>query len=174
VFELSRVGLPIVLMLAAVAALTACTSVALPPPGSGPPTLGPIAATKLTGAPVKGDVANFAFVKVTGGPGDLLTVLNDSLNKEAKARKLNIVPEGDPAMTYKVKSYFSAVGGPTGTLLVYTLDVLDTKGVRIHRISGQENGGGATSDPWAGIKDSAAETAARHAIDDLSAWVHRT
>lgn len=171
--ELNRGSLPIVLIIASGLALTACTSAALlPTPGTGAPTLGPIAATKMKAAPVKGDAARFAFAKITGAPGDLLTVLSDSLNKEAKARKLNIVPEDDTTATYRVRGYVSAVGGPSGTLLVYVFDVLDNRGVRIHRISGQQLGAGASSDPWGGIKETTVKTAAEHAIDDLAAWVN--
>jgi hypothetical protein len=166
----SRGRLPVVLIVASGLALAACTS--LPGPGAGAPTLGPIAATKMKAAPVKGDGARFAFSKVTGGPGDLLTTFNESIKSDAKARKLTVVPEDDPNLTYRVKGYVSAVGGPTGTLLVYVFDVVDSRGVRIHRISGQELGSGTQSDPWAGIKDGTIKVAAEHAIDDLAAWVN--
>ncbi len=168
--EASRSRLPVLLVVAAGLAVAACTS--LPGPGAGAPILGPVAATKMKGAPVKGDSARFAFTKVTGGPGDLLTTFNDSIKSGAKARKLTIVAEDDPNLTYKVKGYISAVGGPTGTVLVYVFDVLDVRGVRIHRISGQELGAGTQSDPWAGIKDGTVKAAAQHAIDDLAAWVN--
>jgi hypothetical protein len=168
--ETSRVRLPIILAVAGGLALTACTS--LPGPGAGAPVLGPVAATKMKGAPVKADSARFAFAKVTGGPGDLLTTFNDSIKSDAKARKLTVVPEDDPNVTYKVKGYVSAVGGPTGTVLVYVFDVVDARGVRIHRISGQELGAGTTNDPWAGIKQPTVLVAAQHAIDDLAAWVN--
>src|SRR5690348_10365672 len=147
--EIGRKRLPAILVVAGGLAVAACTSV--PGPGAGAPIIGPVAATKMKGAPVKGDSARFAFAKITGGPGDLLTALNDSIKSDAKARKLTIVPDDDPNLTYKVKGYVSAVGGPTGTVLVYVFDILDTRGVRIHRISGQELGAGTQSDPWAGI-----------------------
>ncbi len=161
-----------VLLLTGAAALAGCASTALPKPGTGAPALGPIAAVELKAAPIKGAEARFAFARITGAPGDLLTGLSASLNKEAKARKITLVPEEDPTATYKVKGYVSAVGGPSGTLLVYVFDVLDSRGVRIHRVSGQERGGGATSDPWGGISASTVAVAARHAIDDLAAWVN--
>jgi len=166
----SRSRLPIILVFASALLLAACTS--LPGPGAGAPTLGPIAAANMKAAPVKGDGARFAFAKITGGPGDLLTTLNESIKSDAKGRKLTVVAEDDPNLTYKVKGYVSAVGGPTGTLLVYVLDVLDSRGVRIHRISGQVLGGGTQSDPWAVIKDGTVKAAAQHAIDDLAAWVN--
>jgi hypothetical protein len=170
----SRGGAPIIrgIVLLAGLVLAACTTAAIPPPGSGAPTIGPIAATKMRAAPVRGDDAKFAFARITGAPGDLLTVLGEALKKEAKARKLTVVPEDDPSATYQIKGYVSAVGGPTGTLLVYVFDILDAHGVRIHRISGQQLGAGATSDPWGGIRESTMRIAAQHAVDDLAAWVN--
>lgn len=169
---LSGKRLPIVLLIAGALALAGCTSAPLPKPGTGAPTLGPIAAVEMKAAPIKGAEARFAFVRVTGAPGDVLTGLSAALNKEAKARNITIVPEGDATATYKIKGYVSAVGGPSGTLLVYVFDILDGRGVRIHRVSGQERGGGATSDPWGGIKPPTVNAAAQHAIDDLAAWVN--
>jgi hypothetical protein len=168
----SRGGLPIALVIVGGLLLCACSTASLPQPGSGAPTLGPMAAAEMKAAPVKGDSARFAFTRINGAPGDLLTTLSESLNKEAKARHLTVVPEDDATATYKIKGYVSAVGGPTGTLLVYVFDVLDNRGVRIHRISGQERGGGAGSDPWGGIRDITVKSAAQHAVDDLAAWVN--
>src|SRR5262249_36172951 len=147
-------------------------STALPKPGSGAPALGPIAAVEMKAAPVKGGDAKFAFARITGAPGDLLTTLEQSLAKEAKARKMTIVQEDDATAPYRVKGYVSAVGAPSGALLVYGFAVIDGHGVRIHRVAGQERGKGAISDPWAGIDDKTVTSAARHAIDDLAAWVN--
>jgi hypothetical protein len=169
---LSRNRLPFLVVIAGGLALAACTSAALPKPGTGAPGLGPIAAIEMKAAPIKGAAARFAFTKINGAPGDLLTVLSSSLDKEAAARKINLVPENDATATYRVKGYVSAVGGPSGTLLVYVFDVLDSGGVRIHRVSGQERGGAASSDPWGGISEATIRAAARHAIDDLAAWVN--
>ncbi len=152
-------------------ALAACTSVPMPHMGTGAPTIGPVGATTLKSAPVKGAAARFAFVKVSGPPPDILQSLNASLNSEARARKLNIVGQDDPDATYQVKGYLSAVGDRQGTVLVYVWDVLDRKGVRLHRVSGQETGAGTSSDPWAGIKRDTVNATARQTIDDLVAWV---
>jgi hypothetical protein len=164
--------LAIVLVTVGALALAGCASVAMPKPGTGAPALGPIAAVEMKAAPIKGAEARFAFTRISGAPGDVLIDLSSALNKEAAARNITLVPEDDATATYKVKGYVSAVGGPTGTLLVYVFDVLDGRGVRIHRVSGQERGGGAVNDPWGGILSTTVSRAARHAIDDLAAWVN--
>jgi hypothetical protein len=168
----SRKGLPILLAVAGSLVLAGCTAATLPKPGTGAPTLGPIAAVEMKAAPIKGAAARFAFARISGAPGDILTALSAALDTEAKARSITLVGEDDATATYKVKGYVSAVGGPSGTLLVYVFDILDSRGVRIHRVSGQERGGGAPSDPWGGITAGTAATAARHAIDDLAVWAN--
>src|SRR4051812_236472 len=97
---LRGLSLPIILVLAGGAALAGCASTAMPSPGSGAPALGPIAAVEMKAAPVKGAEAKFAFARISGAPGDLLTTLSQSLDKEAKARKITIVPEDDTTATY--------------------------------------------------------------------------
>ena len=104
-----------------------------------------------------------------GRRGDLLTGLSAALNKEAKARNITLVPEEDATATYKVKGYVSAVGGPSGTLLVYVFDMLDSRGVRIHRVSGQETRRPRHQRSLGRHHPPTVAAAARHAIDDLAA-----
>ena len=161
------------LALAAMFALAACTSVALPPMGPGPPPMiTPKQAKTLGAAPVKGDEVRFAFATVTGVPAELRYSLEDSLKKYAATRSLSIVPPGDTTAVYRVKGYLSAVGDDTGTLLVYTWDVSDPFGKPLYRISGQETGAGSGTDPWVGIAGKEMDDAARDTIDKLADWVN--
>lgn len=150
--------------------LAGCMAVTMPRMGTSTPTIGPMGATTLKSAPVKGTAARFAFVKISGPPAAVLSSMTSSLASEARARKLTLVPADDPDATYQVKGYLSAVGDRQGTALVYVWDVFDRKGVRLHRVSGQEAGSGTASDPWAGIDRSAVNATARQTIDDLVAW----
>lgn len=160
------------LALAAVFALAACTSVALPPMGPGPPPL--VSAKKirtLGPAPVKGEEVRFAFATVTGVPATMRFSLEGSLKKYAATRALVIVPPGDPTAVYQVKGYLSAIGDSSGTLLVYTWDVADAFGTPLYRISGQETASGSGADPWIGITATEIDAAARETIDRLADWV---
>ena len=151
--------------------LGACSSVPMPKMGEGPPHVGVKSAIRLGPAPIKGQDAKFAFAEITGAPATHVMAFSRALNKEATARKLNIVPVGDPSATYMVKGYLSAIGDSGGTLLVYVWDVTDATGQRLHRVSGQEPGGGSPTDPWSGINEDAVTTAASRTIDDLVSWV---
>jgi hypothetical protein len=150
--------------------LAACVAVPVPSPGPGAPTIGPKAAFSLRSAPVKGPAAHFALAGISGAPEDVVITTTNTFTAQAKARNLNFSTSSDPSATYQLRGYLSAVGDKQGTILVYVWDVFDTRGVRLHRISGQERGSGSDSDPWAGIKDNTVQAAARDTIDDLVAW----
>ena len=149
----------------------ACSSVPLPKMGEGPPNVGVRSALQLGPAPIKGADARFAFAQIAGAPSTHIIEFSRALNREAEARHLTIVPEGDPSTTYLVKGYLSAIGDRSGTLLVYVWDVIDTSGRRLHRVTGQEPSGGSSVDPWQGVDEDAVRTVAERTIDDLVSWV---
>jgi hypothetical protein len=155
------------------AALAGCSPVRVPMPkmGEGPPNVGVKQAFRMGPAPIKGSDAKFTFAQINGAPATQRMAFEKALKKEAQIRKLNIVQENDPAATYVVKGYLSAIGDSRGTLLVYVWDVTDMTGKRLHRVSGQEPGGGSASDPWSGIDDEAVNIAAGRMVDDLVAWI---
>lgn len=127
----------------------------------------PIAATPPS---VPLSQAKFAFAPVTGAPATVLTNISAELGKEAYAQQVSLVPVDDPAATYIVKGYLSAVGDASGTIVVYVWDVFDRSGKRVHRISGQETAPGAGVDPWRGVDRSTASSVARQTISAIVAW----
>lgn len=138
----------------------------------GPPAMGIKEAREFGAAPVKStEGATFAFLTVTGIPGQMRFDLEAALKKYAATRNLTILVADGPAATYRVKGYLSAIGDQNGTLLVYTWDVLDPAGTPLHRISGQQTASGSSTDPWAGIGGTQIDDAARETIDKLADWV---
>jgi hypothetical protein len=154
-------------------ALAGCSPMRVPMPkmGEGPPNVGVKQAIRMGPAPIKGNDAKFAFAQIIGAPATQRMAFEKALQREAQIRKLNIVQPNDPAATYVVKGYLSAIGDNRGTLLVYVWDVADPTGKRLHRVSGQEPGKGSSSDPWSGIESDAVDIAAGRTIDDLVAWI---
>jgi hypothetical protein len=136
----------------------------------GPPLVSPTKVLSMTGAPVRGDDAKFAFTELSNAPSELVQAMTNEIRRHAAKRRLNIVAEGDPAAVYIVKGYISAIGDDQGALLVYVWDVLDRDGKRLRRISGQQVGGGAKTDPWGGITAETMQVAAREVVDELRAW----
>ncbi len=138
----------------------------------GPSALAPGAVVSQA-APIKGEKARFAFAPVSGAPLDVLRDMSAAMNQEARTRRIQVVPNGDPSATYVVRGYLSAVSdGPGPSTLVYVWDVLDRNGVRLHRITGQEKGRAAGDDSWSGIGEPTIEVAARKTMDALSEWVN--
>jgi len=153
----------------AAAVLASCTGISLPPMGEGPPRISPAGSRAMGAAPVKGADAKFAFAPTTGVPATLKRALTRGIEREAETRRITLVEVDDPAATYRVKGYMSAIGDMAGTNLDFVYDVNDMMGQRLHRISGQEPGNPAI-DPWAGINEEAVSAAARRIIDALAAW----
>jgi hypothetical protein len=122
-------------------------------------------------APVTGSAAVFAFAPVDGVPVQILQALSAALNREAAARGLNVVPSSDPSRIYEVRGFLSAVPDGQSTRLVYVWDVVDKNGTRLHRITGQEEGGHPTGDPWTGIGNETVNLTAKQTIEALAQWV---
>lgn len=141
------------------------------PAGQGPPRVGVRSAMKMGPAPIKGADAKFAFVGISGAPATHVLEFTKAIDTQAKTRKLNIVPDGDPSATYLVKGYLSAIGDRKGTLLIYVWDVSDVNGQRLYRVSGQEPAGGSATDPWRGVTKNDVSTVAERTIDDLVDWI---
>lgn len=116
--------------------------------------------------------AKFSFAPVTGAPASVLANLSSRLGSEAFAQQIVLVPSGDASATYVVKGYLSAVGDPSGTILVYVWDVFDTSGKRVHRISGQETSASGSQDPWAGVSPDTISNVARRTIAALVSWTN--
>ncbi len=139
--------------------------------GAGPPTIKVSQFKDLSTAPVRGNAAVFAFRPITGAPAEMIFALEDSLEREAAIRRINVAPVGDPSVTYTVQGYISAVGDPHSALMVYVWDIFDQNGVFIHRLTGQEVTGGSGADPWAGVSKATMAAAARQTMDAMATWV---
>ena len=111
-----------------------------------------------------------AFLPVTGAPQSAVTGLATAMRDAARANAVPVVVSVDRGAQYQVKGYFSALNDASGSVLVYVWDILDAKGVRIHRISGQERGGRANGDPWQGIGPDVLNRVAATTMRSLRQW----
>lgn len=171
----ARIGtiLRLAALCAAAALFAACAPVEAPRLGSGPPVLSPKTLKTLSKPTPVAAVVKFALAPITNAPGDMIYAFEDELKANAASRQLAIVGADDPTADYRLKIYLSAVGDYSGTLMIYVLDVFDSSGRRVHRISGQISAGGSLSDPWANIKGTGVVSqAAKEAVDALGNWAH--
>jgi hypothetical protein len=161
----------VAILAVAAAFLTACQSMPAPKFGPGPPNMMSKKAKTLGPAPVKGAAVRFTFTALNGVPAQMRFALEDDLKRYATTRQLVLVPAGDKTAVYNVSGYLSAVGGDTGTLLVYVWDISDSFGTPLYRVSGQESGRPSVGDPWDGITGDLINDVARETIDKLADWV---
>lgn len=159
-------GRTLAILLVAGLALSACNSRIIPPltfgRGKEPPVRPePIADVRL------------AFAPVTGAPSEPISRLNTAIREEAAKRSITIVQSGDPNTDYTVQGYLSAVGGPSGTVLVFVWDIADRTGRRVHRVSGQESSTKGAPDPWAAVDGATLQIVALRTVDAIAAWLSR-
>lgn len=154
-------------VIAGLLVLAGCQSVA--PPVSIPV----IGRTVEAAAPVPVSQMAFSIAPITGIPPELVDTLSKALQSEAAARGIRLAAYGDPGATHTLQGYLSAVGGQTGSIVIFVWDVNDSAGARALRISGQENTNARSTDPWADVSETAMRRVARRTIDDLAAWVNR-
>jgi hypothetical protein len=114
-----------------------------------------------------------AFAPVTGAPSDPVARLNVAIREEAAKRSIVVVQPGDPNADYTLQGYLSAVGGPSGTVLVFVWDIADRNGQRVHRVSGQESSTKGAPDPWAAVDAETLRIVALRTVDAFAAWLSR-
>jgi hypothetical protein len=161
-----RTGRTLAVLLIAALALSACNSRMIPPLTFGrgkEPAVRPAASANV----------RLAFAPVTGAPSDPVSRLNAAIREEAAKRSIIVVQSGDPNTDYTVQGYLSAVGGPSGTVLVFVWDIADRTGRRVHRVSGQESSTKGAPDPWAAVDNETLRTVALRTVDAIAAWLSR-
>jgi hypothetical protein len=92
---------------------------------------------------------------IVGAPANVAKQFAQELAAAGTDNKLTITPDGTGS-PYTLKGYLVATGDKKGAKVSYILDITDTKGQRIGRVSGEQLVAGRSgSDPWSGV-DSAA------------------
>lgn len=111
------------------------------------------------------------FLPVTGAPQRSVTTLSRSLKSAALNYDVNLIPSNASGANYRVKGYFSALDDGSGTLLVYVWDVLDARGSRLHRISGQQRTSSKSSNPWSSVSSTEIDRVAADTMARLRSWL---
>ena len=92
---------------------------------------------------------------IVGAPANVTQELAQALVTAGKDNKLTITPNGTGS-SYTLKGYLIATSERKGAKISYILDINDSKGQRVGRVSGEQLiPGRSGADPWSGV-DSAA------------------
>lgn len=126
----------------------------------------------LTAEPPAGrvtvQVLPFTGIPVTIGDG-----IYQLFRLQAKDVGIDIVHRLDEPAHYRIQGHFVALGNESSVTVVFTYDVYDTKGTRVHRIVGQEVAKLSDGDPWSGVDKDAETRLANRFARAVKAWLTR-
>ncbi|MEA2878776.1 MAG: hypothetical protein QOF14_3972 [Hyphomicrobiales bacterium] len=111
-----------------------------------------------------------AFESIDGPPVGIFNRLVDTVSAEAQARNLAIASR-EGAANYRVRGYLAAQVIRGRTHISWVWDVYDDDRLRALRITGEEAGGRAGSDPWSAADDTMLRRIARASMDRLAVYL---
>ncbi|QDG76474.1 hypothetical protein FJ695_11645 [Labrenzia sp. PHM005] len=115
----------------------------------------------------------FAFEPFTGAPGNIADELSSEIGAKAATQGLKLVRRVGADATYRVNGYLAATGQPGQGTIFYVFDVVDRSGRRLKRISGTEETGGSTGDPWTGASSDVLSRIAERSVVEIKAWLNQ-
>ncbi|MHA7777029.1 hypothetical protein [Roseibium sp. M-1] len=165
----TRSSLRLLAGLALVAGLAACQ--ASPQPPSPIATTAPTPSISSQVDPEEG--ITFAFEPFTGAPGNIADELSELIGAEARKQGITLVRRVGASATYRVNGFLSATGQPSNGTVFYVFDIVDSSGRRLKRISGTEDTGGASGDPWQAASSGVLSRIANRSMVEIKAWLNR-
>lgn len=118
-----------------------------------------------------GKLPPVSFAPILGPPANVGNELTQQLVASAKKKKIPVVENAQPA-TYKVQSYLAQSNEKQTEKFTYIVDVTDTTGNRVHRITGEEIiPAKRGAQPWSSINKSAIQRIATTTTTNLAAWL---
>jgi hypothetical protein len=92
---------------------------------------------------------------IVGAPPDIAKQFARELAAAGADNKLTITPDGTGS-PYTLKGYLVATAERKGAKISYILDITDSKGQRVGRVSGEQLiAGRSGADPWSGVNSAA-------------------
>ncbi|QFS98455.1 hypothetical protein FIV06_13590 [Labrenzia sp. THAF191b] len=151
------------------AGLAACQAAPQPPT----PISTTVTAPTIAGQVDPEEGITFAFEPFTGAPGNIADELSEMIGSEARKQGITLVRRTGAAATYRVNGYLSATGQPSNGTVFYVFDIVDSSGRRVKRISGTEDTGGASGDPWQAVSSGTLSRIANRSMVEIKAWLNR-
>ncbi|WP_299815274.1 hypothetical protein [uncultured Roseibium sp.] len=149
--------------------LAACQSAQQPPS----PISTTVTAPSISGQIDQEEGVTLAFEPFTGAPGNISDELSELIGAEARKQGITLVRRVGAAATYRVNGYLAATGQPSNGTVFYVFDIVDGSGRRVKRISGTEDTGGASGDPWQAVGSGTLSRIANRSMVEIKAWLNR-
>jgi hypothetical protein len=106
---------------------------------------------------------------IVGAPANVTQELAQELVTAGKNNKLTITPNGTGS-SYTIKGYLIATNERKGAKISYILDINDSKGQRVGRVSGEQLiPGRSGADPWSGVDTAAVRSLAAKIAPEIAA-----
>ena len=106
---------------------------------------------------------------IVGAPPTIAKQFAQQLAAAGSDNKLTITPDGTGS-PYTLKGYLVATSEKKGAKISYILDISDTKGQRVGRVSGEQLiAGRSGADPWSGVDSAALHSLAVKIAPQISA-----
>jgi len=106
---------------------------------------------------------------IVGAPPNIAKQFAQELATAGTDNKLAITPDGTGS-PYTLKGYLVATNEKKGAKISYILDITDTKGGRVGRVSGEQLiTGRSGADPWSGVDSSAIHSLATKIAPQIAA-----
>lgn len=110
----------------------------------------------------------FTGIPVTTGDG-----IYHRFRDKAKEAGIELVHRLDEPAHFRVQGHFVALGHETSSTIIFTYDIFDASGQRVHRIVGQEVARLTDGDPWSRVDTEVEERLAVRAVRAIKAWLTR-
>lgn len=121
-------------------------------------------------AQVATKMRSVGFAPLVGVPATVSSKMLTAIKAKTRAKNIPVTEEIATA-GYLVRGYLVASPHSSGGKLSYIWDINDNKGVRIHRVLGNEIlKGGKTSNGWALVNDQVIDKVAEASSGKLSGW----
>src|SRR5262245_19705606 len=106
---------------------------------------------------------------IVGAPPNIAKQFAQQLAAAGSDNKLTITPDGTGS-PYTLKGYLVATSEKKGAKISYILDISDTMGQRVGRVSGEQLiAGRSGADPWSGVDSAALHSLAVKIAPQISA-----
>jgi hypothetical protein len=113
------------------------------------------------------------MLPLTGVPVTIADGIYQRWRDRAKEMGIEVVHRLDEPAAYRVQGHLVAISHETATTIVFTYEIFDATGRRVHRIVGQEVARAADGDPWSGVDTDAQMRLAVRAARAIKAWLTR-
>ncbi|MDK9695013.1 MAG: hypothetical protein OEL76_01320 [Siculibacillus sp.] len=126
----------------------------------------------LAAAPPAGH-ATVQMLPFTGIPVTIGDGIYHRFRERAKETGIELVHRLDEPAHFRIQGHFVAIGHETSTTIIFTYEIFDAAGRRVHRIVGQEVARLTDGDPWSRVDTEVEERLAVRAVRAIKAWLTR-